>query len=285
MSKSTKPFNNTAISNLIDKKPVKVIALSSGKGGVGKSMLAINLAAELAKRQKKVILLDADIELPGLDIMLGTYSKYNLKHLIEGECDVNETLVQTSYDFHLIAGSPDVEYMTRLNTLTYTGIIDSFNELTGAWDYLIIDTAPGVTAAVSSFLQSVHEIILVVCDEPTSLTSTYALMKIMKNRYQWQRFHVLANMVRNIREGRALFNKLYYITEQFLDVQLNYLGLVPFNEDAHKAIKKQKALIHAFPESNIAKALNQVASTVEEWPVQLAVSGNTSFFAERYITG
>ncbi|KTD21696.1 MinD/ParA family protein [Legionella londiniensis] len=286
MSKSDEPVKKTkAIQNLLQKKPIKVIAITSGKGGVGKSAVSINLAYELAKRKKSVLLLDADLELPGLDIMLGVYSKYNLQHLIKGECDINEMLIKAPGGFHLIAGSPDVEYMSSLNSFAYTGIINAFNELNGEWDYLIIDTAPGVSENVLSFIRSVQEIILVVSDEPTSLTSTYALIKIMKNRHHWMKFHVLVNMARGIQEGQNVFNKLYYITEQFLEVHLDYVGMIPFEEEFHRAIKKQKTLIQAFPESEAAIAIRQLATTVEEWPVELSTSGNICFFAERYITG
>ena len=149
--------------------------------------------------------------------------------------------------------------MTQLSPTQHAGIIDAFNELTEDFDYMLIDTAAGISDTVLSFARSSQEIIIIVCDEPTSLTDSYALIKVMHKRFGWSHFHILANMVRSQREGREVFNRLYSVAEQFLDVHLNYLGSVPFDERIHDAVKKQQAVLVSYPESHAAKAFQLLA--------------------------
>lgn len=271
--------------NLSRTKPVKVIAVAAGKGGVGKSNISVNLAVALGKKNKKVLLLDADLGLANVDIMLGLHTKYNLSHVVQGFCHLSDIMLQGPEGVRVIPASSGTDYMTQLTPAEHAGIIDAFNELTDDVDYMIIDTAAGISDTVLSFARSSQELIVVVCDEPTSLTDAYALIKVMTKRYEWSHFHVLANMVRSAKEGRELFNKLYRVAEHFLNVRLDYIGAIPFDERVHEAVKKQKPVILAYPESNAAKAVLQLAEKVEEWPHKHALGGNTSFFLERLVTG
>ncbi len=286
MSKAKKILDQAAgLRNLSRSKPVKVIAVSAGKGGVGKSNVSVNLAVALAKKNKNVLLLDADLGLANIDIMLGLHTKYNLSHVVQGLCHLSDIMLQDASGIRVIPAASGTEHMTQLSPAEHAGIIDSFNELTDDVDYMIIDTAAGISDTVLSFARSSQEIIVVVCDEPTSLTDAYALIKVMSKRYNWSHFHVLANMVRSTREGRELFNKLYRVAEQFLDVRLDYLGAIPFDERVHEAVKKQKPVLVAYPDSHAAKALLQLAETVEDWPLKQSLGGNTSFFLERLVAG
>jgi flagellar biosynthesis protein FlhG len=271
--------------NLSRTKPVKVIAVTAGKGGVGKSNVSVNLAVALTQLNKKVMLLDADLGLANVDIMLGLHAKYNLSHVIQGTCELSDVILQGPNGIRVIPAASGTEFMTQLSHAEHAGIIDAFNELTDDLDYLIIDTAAGISDTVLSFTRSSQELIVVVCDEPTSLTDAYALIKIMSKRYEWTNFHVLANMVRNIKDGKNLFNKLLRVSEQFLEVQLNYLGAVPFDEQVHKAVKKQKSVLMAYPESNASSAFRELADGVNNLPFKPLLSGNTSFFLERLVAG
>jgi len=271
--------------NLSRSKPVKVIAVSAGKGGVGKSNVSVNLAVALAQKNQKVLLLDADLGLANIDIMLGLSTKFNLSHVIQGICHLTDILLTGPYGIRIVPAASGTEYMTQLTPAEHAGIIDSFNELTDDFDYMIIDTAAGISDTVLSFARSSQEVIVVVCDEPTSLTDAYALIKVMSKRYEWVHFRILANMVRQVRDGKELFNKLYRVAGQFLDVQLDYLGAIPFDEHVHDAVKKQKAVLDIFPDSRAAKAFQQLAANVEQWPFKRSLGGNTSFFLERLVAG
>lgn len=271
--------------NIARTKPVKVIAVTAGKGGVGKSNVSVNLALALSAQNKKVMLLDADLSLANIDIMLGLHAKYNLSHVIQGVCHLSDIILQGPNGIQVVPAASGTEFMSQLTPVELAGIIDSFNELTDDLDYMIIDTAAGISDTVLSFTRSSQDLIVVVCDEPTSLTDAYALIKVMSKRYEWTHFHIVANMVRTMRNGRELYNRLLKVTEQFLDVQLDYLGAIPFDENVHKSVKKQKALLVAFPDSSASVSIRELANQVANWPYKPSLGGNTSFFLERLVAG
>lgn len=287
MSKVNKSIKDQAsgLRNLSRTKPVKVIAVTAGKGGVGKSNVSVNLAVALAQLNKNVLLLDADLGLANVDIMLGLHTKYNLSHVIQGICHLSDIILQGPGGIKVIPAASGTEFMTQLSPVEHAGIIDSFNELTEDLDYMIIDTAAGISDTVLSFTRSSQELIVVVCDEPTSLTDAYALIKVMSKRYEWTHFHILANMVRSLKDGRELFNKLFKVSEQFLDVHLDYLGAIPFDEHVHMAVKKQKPVLLAYPDSDASECLREISRGVSNWPFKPSLGGNTSFFLERLVAG
>lgn len=266
-------------------RPLKIIAVTAGKGGVGKSNISVNLAVALALKKKKVMLLDADLGLANIDILLGLQGKYNLSHVLRGDCHLSDIIMEGPEGIQVIPAASGTEYMAQLSPAEHAGIINAFNELTDELDYLIIDTAAGISDTVLSFTRSAQELIVVLCDEPTSLTDAYALIKVMSKRYDWKNFHVIANMVRSLRDGRELFNKLLRVSEQFLEVNLSYLGAIPFDESVHEAVKKQQPVLTAFPEARAAAAIMSAAEAIMSWPDAERLNGNTSFFLERLITG
>lgn len=275
----------SGLRNLSRNKSVKVIAVTAGKGGVGKSNVSVNLAVALAKQKKRVMLFDADLGLANLDILLGLHTRYNLSHVINGTCHITDIIMDGPAGIQVIPAASGTEFMTQLSSLEHAGIIDSFNEITNDLDYLIIDTSAGISDSVLSFSRSCQELIVVVCDEPTSLTDAYALIKVMSKRYEWHHFHVVANMVRNLEDGLILFNKLFKVADQFLDVYLDYMGAIPFDEHVHRAVKQQSPVLTAYPDANASIALKKIATQIGSWPFRALQGGNTSFFLERMVAG
>lgn len=281
------------MSNLIDQaaglrqlsrtKPVQVIAVTAGKGGAGKSNVSVNLAISLAQMNKNVMLLDADLGMANVDLLLGLHAKYNLSHVLQGHCDLSDIIIPGPHGIKIIPAASGTEFMTQLTSVEHAGIINAFNELTDNLDYLIIDTAAGISDTVLSFARSSHEIIVVVCDEPTSLADAYALIKVMSKRYEWTSFNILANMVRETKDGQELFNKIYKVSEQFLDVQLKYLGAIPFDEHVHQSVKKQQAVVMAYPYSKAALSFKVLGNKVDQWISKPMLDGNTQFFLERLV--
>lgn len=269
--------------NMARIKPVKVIAVTAGKGGVGKSNVSVNLAVALAQLNSKVMLLDADLGLGNIDIMLGLHTKYDLSHVLQGVCQLNDVVLEGPHGLKIIPAASGTEFIAQLAHKKQAGIIDAFNELTENLDYLIIDTGAGISETVLSFTRSAQELLVVVCDEPTSLTDAYALIKVMSKRYGWSNFHIVANMVRSEKDGRDLFNKLFRVSEQFLEVKLDYLGAIPFDEHVHKAVKNQKPVLMAYPDSLAASSIKTLAAGVVKWPFASLLGGNTSFFLERLV--
>ena len=265
-------------------KPVKVITVSGGKGGVGKSNLTVNLAMSLARRGQKVLIMDADLGLANIDIMLGLRVEKNLSHLIKGECSLQDIIIEGPLGIKIIPASSGTKEMAQLSEMEHIGLIRAFSDLSEDIDTLIVDTAAGIADNVISFAQASQDLMVVVCDEPTSITDAYALIKILSQEHDLFRFRVVANMVRSPSEGQSLFNKLTRVTDQFLDVALDYIGCIPFDENVRKAVRKQQALVTLYPSSPASIAVDKLAQKVSTWPVPQMAKGNIEFFMERMVS-
>ncbi len=263
--------------------PVRVIAVTSGKGGVGKSNVTVNLAVTLAKSGERVMLMDADMGLANIDVLLGLSPGLNLSHVINGECSLEETLIDGPAGIKIVPASSGVATMSDLTPAQNAGVIRSFSELTEPVDTLLIDTAAGLSDSVVSYTRAAREVIVVVCDEPASITDAYAMIKVMNRDYGVERFHVLANQAHSATQGRELYNKLARVSERFLDVTLDYLGCIPYDENLKKAVQKQKAVVEAFPRSQSATAFKQIAKKTQQWPTPSSIEGHLEFFIERLV--
>lgn len=262
------------------RKPVRVIAVASGKGGVGKTNVSVNLGVSLSKMGNRVLLMDADMGLANVDIMLGLQTKYNLSHVLDGEKTLREVMVDAPGGLKIIPAASGVKRMAQLTPMENAGIINAFSELDGILDVLIIDTAAGIADSVVSFCRASQEVVVVVTDEPASMTDAYALIKVLSREYKLTNFKLLANMARSEKHGRMLYDKFSQVCEQFLDVTIDYLGTVPFDHDLRDAIQKQSPVTIAKPMSESAKAFREVAQKIEDWPIPNDVTGYLQFFVE-----
>ncbi len=263
--------------------PVRVIAVASGKGGVGKTNVSVNLAVAMVAEGKKVMLLDADLGLANVDIMLGLHPEYNLSHVINGERTLEEVIVEGPGGLRVVPASSGTQNMAELTPAQHAGMIQAFSEVGHDLDVMIIDTAAGIADSVISFSRAAQEVIVVVCDEPASITDAYALIKLLNRDYGIQRFRVLSNMAHSMQEGRELFNKMVKVTDRFLDVTLDFMGTVPYDEYLRKALQKQKAVIEAYPRSKAAMAFKTLAKKADNWPIPRSAGGHLEFFVERLI--
>lgn len=263
--------------------PVKVIAVTGGKGGVGKTNVSVNLSVALADMGRRVVLMDADLGLANVDIMLGVRPKRNIVDVLSGECGLEDVMVQVSENFSIVPSSSGTQEMTSLGAHEHAELIHAFSDIADKLDVLIIDTAAGISESVVSFVQAAQEVVVVVCDEPTSITDAYGLIKLLHRDHGMTRFRVLANMVRSEQEGRAMFGKLLTVTDRFLDVTLQYLGSIPFDENVRRAVQKQKPVIRLYSSSKASTALRQFAKKVDEWPVNQTARGHLEFFVEKLV--
>jgi len=264
-------------------KPVKVIAITGGKGGVGKTNISVNLALYLSQQGRHVMLLDADLGLANVDVMLGLKVRRNLQHVLAGECELNDIVITDSSGLQIIPASSGMQKMAELSSAEHAGIIRAFSDIGQNLDYLLVDTSAGITDNVLSFTRAAQDVLLVVCDEPTSITDAYALMKVLHRDHNIERFKIVANMVRTPQEGREIFAKLSKVTDKFLNVMLEYVGSVPFDENVRRAIKKQKPIIDLFPRSPASVAIKALGKKVENWPIPMNASGHIEFFMERLV--
>lgn len=268
---------------MIQPKPVRVLAVASGKGGVGKTNVSINLGCCLSGLGRTVALMDADMGLANVDVLLGLQPKYNLSHVLNGERTLDEVIVEGPAGLRVVPGSSGIQRMAELSAAEQAGVIRAFGAIGEDIDVLIVDTAAGISNGVVTFARACQEIILVVCDEPTSLTDVYAFIKLMNRDYGVYRFQIVANMVRDERQGRHLFDKLSMVTDRYLDVSINYLGAVPHDENLRKAVQKQTPVSVLFPQSKSAEAFRNLARKVDSLPVSSQASGRLEFFVERMI--
>lgn len=262
---------------------IKVIAVTGGKGGVGKTNVTLNTAISLAQQGKRVMVLDADLGLANVDVLLGLRVVKNLSHVLSGECTLDEVLVEGPYGIKIAPATSGSQSMTELTPTEHAGLIRAFSELQSQIDVLIVDTAAGISDMVLSFSKASQDIIMVVCDEPTSLTDAYALIKILNKEHGVFRFKIVANMVRTPREGDELFAKLSKVTDRFLDVALELVAVIPFDENVRKAVRKQKAIVEAFPTSPAAMAIRKLAKAAIEWPIPSQPGGHLEFFLEQLV--
>lgn len=263
--------------------PVKVIAVTGGKGGVGKSSVSVNLATALAKQGRKILLMDADLGLANVDVMLGLNTRQNLSHVVSGECALEDIIVDGPAGLKVIPSASGKNNMLNLSTVQHGGLIRAFSELIEDVDTLLIDTAAGISESVVTFTRAANEVVVVVCDEPASLTDAYALIKVLHRNHGVSRFHVLANMTSSAYEGKNLFEKLSRVAQRFLDVPLNYMGAIPHDEYLRKAVQRQQAVVEAFPRSRSAVAFKTLAKKADAWPLPGGASGQLEFFIERLI--
>lgn len=265
--------------------PVQVIAVTGGKGGVGKSNVSINLSVCLSKLGSRVALMDADLGLANIDVLLGLTPKHNLEDMLAGECTLSEVMLDGPAGVKIIPASSGTQKMASLGPMEHAGLIHAFSEISDDLDVLVIDTAAGISESVVSFVRASQEVLVVVCDEPSSITDAYALIKLLNRDYGVDRFRVLANMTRSPQEGQNLYSKLTQVTERFLDVTLQYVGSIPFDESVRKAVQRQKVLVELAPRSKAALAFKQLAEKVDLWPLPTTPRGHLEFFVERLVQG
>lgn len=271
--------------SVINGTPVRVIAVTGGKGGVGKTNVSVNLARALADAGQRVMLMDADFGLANVDVMLGVRPRKTITQVLAGECTLAEVIVPVCNGLHIVPASSGVQEMVQLTAHQHAELIYSFSDIADQIDVLVIDTAAGISESVLSFVRAAQEVLVVVCDEPVSITDAYALMKVVSKGNKACRFSVLANMVRSEQEGRNMYNKLVTVTDRFLNVALQYIGSIPYDDSVRKAVQAQRAVVEKFPNSKAALAYRQLAQKVLAWPVQDTSRGHLEFFVERLVVG
>ena len=278
--------NNIQGSNLqrfMKRKPAKVVAVCSGKGGVGKTNLATNLAVALGRRGRNTCLLDADLSLANVDVLLGLQPIFNLSHVVNGDADLASTILQGPKNVRVVPASSGNYCMTDLPAAAQVGLIQAFSELADQPEVLVVDTAAGISPKVARFVQAAQHPVVVVCDEPAALTDAYALIKVFSQHYGISRFHVVTNQSRRAGDGKRLFQKLSRVTDSYLDVVLRHTGDVPQDEYLIKAVQEQRAVVDAYPRSASGEAFQTIAANIDALPNAREASGGIEFFFERLL--
>jgi flagellar biosynthesis protein FlhG len=239
-------------------QPLRVIAVTSGKGGVGKTHLAANLAVLAARAGRRVLLVDADLGLANADIVLGITPTHHLGHLLDGTATAEEVLTPGPRGLRVLSASSGVQTLTHLTDEQKLTLVAAFEPFDQRFDFVLIDCGAGIGDNVLFFAGAAHEALLVVTPEPTSLSDAYATVKVLSQDAGVRHFSVIANQAADF-QGRDVFRRLTQVTDRFLDARLVYLGHVPRDEDLTRALKVQQPLVELYPRSPASRALSALA--------------------------
>jgi len=244
----------------------QVIAVSSGKGGVGKSNIVANLAVALTRVGKRVLILDADLGLGNLDVLLGLVPRHTIEDVLVGTHTLDEIVLKGPAGIQVLPASTGVPRLTALTDAQQLMIQEQLAQLAAEMDILLIDTGAGISPNVTFFASAADETMIVVSPEPTSLTDAYALIKVLTRQYRERRFKVLVNQAKSPREAAEVFGKLDVAVDHFLHVAVELVGAIPYDDYVHLAVMRQKALSELFPHAPAAQAFQRLAHQVIQWP-------------------
>ena len=262
---------------------IRVISVTSGKGGVGKTNIAANLAYLLAARKKQTLILDADTGLANIDVILGINSPYNLYHVLAGEKTLAETIVEGPGGIMILPSASGIPEMTDLSRGQKLTLIDELNTLNNSLDFMLIDTGAGISSNVMYFNMAAKEIIVVTTPEPTAMTDAYALIKVLYQRHAQRRFRLVVNMVRSAAEAKEIYTRLSNATDHFLNLTIEYLGYIVLDEKVREAVRNQTLLAKLYPEAPATKCLAKIAERISTETLEEYENGSIKFFWENII--
>ena len=251
-----------------NEKKSRIITVTSGKGGVGKTSVSINLAIQFRLQDKSVIIFDADFGLANIEVMIGAIPKYNLSDLIYRGKDLNDIIMKGPMDIGFISGGSGISGFGDLTKDQLTYLVYKIKELESMADIIIIDTGAGISSAVMDFVVVSNEVILVTTPEPTSITDSYSLLKALNKRDDFDKsqnhIKIVANRVRSYEEGANLYNKLNVVVNKFLNFNIEFLGIIENDDNMSKAVIQQKPISMAYPNSKGAKSFKKISDTLLE---------------------
>jgi len=239
---------------------IRVISVTSGKGGVGKTSIVANLAHAFQKMKKRVLILDADLGLANMDIMLGLNPRYTISHVLKGEKSLEEVIVTAPGGFKLLPAASGIQELTNLDNSQRLFLLNELDSLNDQFDLILIDTGAGISSNVMYFNFAAMERVVVVTNEPTSLTDAYALIKVLIKDYHQKRFKVLVNQARSGAEADRIYKSLSMVADRYLESpSLDYVGWIPYDRHIPAAVRKQKAVVESHPDAPASRGIIALA--------------------------
>jgi len=235
----------------------KVIAIASGKGGVGKTNFTVNLGIALSKQGKRVTIIDADLGLANVDVILGIIPKYTLSHIIRNEKSIEEIMIDGPHGLKIISGGSGMLDLVNLNGDQIDSLIHTFDKLNEISDYILIDTGAGLNNSVLSFIKAASDVVVVITPDPTSITDAYALIKNISE--EEKHINLVINRVESSKEGAEVFGKLERAAKKFLEIELNSLGYIYEDNNVKKSVRLQRAFSVEYPNSIATKGIELIA--------------------------
>jgi flagellar biosynthesis protein FlhG len=263
----------------------KVFAITSGKGGVGKTNVVGNLAIAFQKLGKKVLIFDADLGLANIDIIYGLNPKYNIDHVIKGEKELSQIIVTGPGGVAVIPASSGVQELAHLTEGHKINLLNEFDILNSMFDILLIDTGAGISSNVIYFNLAAQERLIIATPEPTSITDAYALMKVMFAQHETKHFILLLNMVRDEQEAISVYQNLSRVVARFMGgVSLEYAGFIPWDVRLPEAVSRRQPILCCYPDAPASQGFERLADYLLKQTDRRPVDGNIKFFWKRIIT-
>lgn len=264
-----------------DGRTTRVVTVTSGKGGVGKSNFSLNFALSLQRLGKKVLVFDADIGMANIDVLMGVSSTYNLYHLLKQEKTIWEIVQEGPEGLHFIAGGSGFRDLMDLSAEQLDRFADEISKLHGKYDLILFDTGAGLSKETVKFITAAQETIVVTTPEPTSITDAYALIKMVKTMEVDVQFKLIVNRASDAREGKQTADKISMVSQRFLQSELPHLGILPDDPNVSKAVKRQIPFTVAYPGSEASVAIERIAKRFLEIPQSSAPSGGVKGFLHK----
>ena len=262
-------------------KKTRVVAIASGKGGVGKTMVSSNLAVSLASRRKQVMLFDADLGLANAQLALGQRSAFNFSHVLSGSKSLEEITIKVDEYLRFVPGASGIQEMASLDQNTLAGVVTSFSELSDDLDYFIIDVAAGISDSVMTFLAACQERYVVVNNDPSSIADSYGIIKVMIQNHKLAQIYMIPNKVSSQEEGQLLFNRINSVVMRHLGTKIEYLYSIVKDEQVEQALRSGEPVITFAPSSAATQCFSKLSKTISDLEVKQNVSGGIQFFIER----
>lgn len=262
----------------------RVIAITSGKGGVGKTNIVANLGFVLSRMGKRVFVLDADMGLANIDVLLGLAPHYNFQHVFHGEKRLEDIIVDGPGGMKILPASSGVQELSELTQEQKLMLLGEFSSFGSRLDVLLIDTGAGISSNVMYFNMAAQEKIVVVTPEPTSITDAYAIIKVMSKKHDEKHFKLVVNQVKDEHEAQGLYSNLSSVAEKFLNVSLDYVGYITHDEHVKQAVRSQKLVTMLYPRSAASLCFVRLARHLLEQHAQETPCGTIGFFWDSLLT-
>lgn len=264
-------------------RPLRVIGVTSGKGGVGKTNVAANLAVIAAKQGERVLIIDGDLGLANVEILYGIKPNRHLGHLLDGDVELRDVLANGPGGVKVLPAGNGLQHLTRLDDGQRMRLVGALEEIEDDFDLVLLDSGAGIGDNVLFFIGAAQEALLVVSPEPTSLTDAYATIKVLCQDAGVRHYNVIVNQAGHEQMAREIFDKLASVASRFLDVRMRWLGWLPRDENVHRAVMAQRPLVELFPSSPATRALNGIADTLINEPPPAQLGGGLKFLWNRLV--
>lgn len=261
----------------------RVYAITSGKGGVGKTAVVANTAVSLAKIGKSVLILDADLGLANIDVVFGLAPPYNLNHFFNGENELEEILVEGPFGIKILPAGSGIQNFTRLDAHQKMKLLDGLDSMHNNFDFVLIDTEAGISENVTYFNTAAQEILVVTTPDPTAITDAYALMKLLSTQYHEKHFNLVVNQIHSEEEALDVYRKLTMVSNRYLDISIDYLGSIPEDRQMIESIRKQQVIVERYPSSDISCAFTKLAARISSEKAPTEPKGNLQFFWKKLL--